>query len=269
MSQYYQQDIPNYWSYASHFLLADHFFTPILGPSFPNHLVTIAGTSNQTVANVHNGVPNTWGCDSGPHATAQATGTQGKTYYAVPCFDIPTLADELDAKGLSWRYYAPPEGDPGYIWNSFDAIRNVRLNPTRWKTHIAADTSFVTDVQKGTLPAVSWLVISPANSDHPPASICQGENWTVRQLNALMTSPLWQHTAVFMTWDDFGGFYDHVPPPQVDPWGYGMRVPLLIISPYVKAHTVYHDVSQFGSVLRFIETRFGLASLGNRDESWQ
>ena len=113
---------------------------------------------------------------------------------------------------------------------------------------------------------MSWLVTDPADSDHPPASVCQGENWAVRQLNALMTSPLWQHTAVFMTWDDFGGFYDHVPPPQVDPWGYGMRVPLLIISPYVKAHTVYHDVAQFGSVLRFIEARFGLAALGNRDQ---
>ena len=114
---------------------------------------------------------------------------------------------------------------------------------------------------------MSWLVTDPADSDHPPASVCQGENWTVRQLNALMNSPLWQSTAVFLTWDDFGGFYDHVAPPQVDPWGYGMRVPLLIISPYVKAGTVYHTLAQFGSVVRFIEQRFGLASLGNRDKA--
>jgi phospholipase C len=266
MSQYYERDIPNYWAYARQFLLADHFFTPILGPSFPNHLVTIAGTSNQTVANVHDSVPETWGCDSGPHASVQAAHTNGKTYYTYPCFDIPTLADELDARGLSWRYYAPPVQQPGYIWNSFDAISGVRLDPALWNRHVVPDTTFVTDVERGTLPAVSWIVTDPADSDHPPASICQGENWTVRQLNALMTSPLWQSTAVFLTWDDFGGFYDHVAPPQVDAWGYGMRVPLLIISPYVKAHTVYHPVAQFGSVLRFIERRFGLAPLGNRDQ---
>jgi len=265
MTQYHQQDIPNYWAYASRFLLADHFFTPILGPSFPNHLVTIAGTSNQAVANVHYGVPNTWGCDSGPHASVQARKPLGTTYFTYPCFGIPTVADELEAKGLSWRYYAPPPDQPGYIWNSFDAIRGVRLNAARWKAHIAPDTSFLTDVQRGILPAVSWLVTDPADSDHPPASVCQGENWTVRELNALMTSPLWQSTAVFLTWDDFGGFYDHVAPPQVDTWGYGMRVPLLIISPYVKAGTVYHKQAQFGSVVRFIEQRFGLASLGNRD----
>jgi phospholipase C len=267
LSQYHQSDIPNYWAYARHFLLADHFFTPILGPSFPNHLVTIAGTSNQAIANVHYGIPNTWGCDSGPHASVMARGPRGNQYFTYPCFSIPTLADELDAKGLSWRYYAPPQAQPGYIWNSFDAIRSVRLNATRWQAHIMPDTSFLTDVQQGTLPAVSWLVTDPSNSDHPPASVCQGENWTVRQLNALMTSPLWQSTAVFLTWDDFGGFYDHVAPPQVDPWGYGMRVPLLILSPYVKAHTVYHGLAQFGSVVRFVEQRFGLASLGNRDNA--
>ncbi len=267
LSQYQQSDIPNYWTYASHFLLADHFFTPILGPSFPNHLVTIAGTSNQAIANVHYGSPNTWGCDSGPHATVEVRSPQGAVSYTTPCFSIPTLADELEAKGISWRYYAPPLDQPGYIWNSFDAIRSVRQNASRWQAHIATDTSFVTDLQKGTLPAASWLVTDPADSDHPPASVCQGENWTVRQLNALMTSPLWQNTAVFLTWDDFGGFYDHVAPPQVDPWGYGMRVPLLIISPYVKASTVYHETAQFGSVVRFIEQRFGLASLGNRDQA--
>jgi Phosphoesterase family len=197
----------------------------------------------------------------------QSRGLRGNTYFTSPCFNIRTVADELESKGLSWRYYAPPPGQPGFIWNSFDAIRGVRLNAARWTSHIAPDTSFVTDVQKGTLPAVSWIVTDPADSDHPPASICQGENWTVRQLNVLMTSPLWQSTAVFLTWDDFGGFYDHLAPQQVDPWGYGMRVPLLILSPYVKAGTVYHSPAQFGSVVRFMEQRFGLASLGNRDRA--
>ncbi len=113
LSQYYESDIPNYWAYARHFLLADHFFTPVLGPSFPNHLVTIAGTPHETIANVHNGTPNTWGCDSGPHASVQAVGAQGHSYYATPCFTLPTVADGLEAKGLSWRYYSPQVGQPG------------------------------------------------------------------------------------------------------------------------------------------------------------
>ena len=112
MSQYYQTDIPNYWAYASHFLLADHFFTPILGPSFPNHLVTIAGTSNQTVANVHNGAPNTWGCDSGPHASVQATGPQGNTNYTSPALAFLRLPTNWRPKASPGPTTPPAQGNP-------------------------------------------------------------------------------------------------------------------------------------------------------------
>ncbi len=161
----------------------------------------------------------------------------------------------------------PRQGDPGYISNSFDAIRGVRLNhalagPCRGR-YLLYHRCSEGNLARGKLDRHSPRQQRPPTRDVRPGRELDG----LEQLNALMTSPLWQSTAVFLTWDDFGGFYDHVSPPQVDPWGYGMRVPLLIISPYVKAHTVYHDVSQFGSVLRFIETRFGLASLGNRDKT--
>jgi len=112
---------------------------------------------------------------------------------------------------------------------------------------------------------VSWVIPPSEASEHPPASICAGENWTVSVLNALMQGPDWNSTAVFLTWDDFGGLYDHVAPPQVDQFGLGPRVPLLIISPYAKSGYVSHTVSDHTSILKFIETRYHLQPLTSRD----
>ena len=133
-----------------------------------------------------------------------------------------------------------------------------------WGEHVVSDAQFAEDAKNGNLPAVSWLVTGEAN-EHPPRSVCKGENWTVRQLNALMQGPDWSSTAVFITWDDFGGFYDHVPPPSVSTYGLGPRVPLIIISPYAKKGYVSHMQYEFSSFLKFAETRFGLLPLGNRD----
>ncbi len=119
------------------------------------------------------------------------------------------------------------------------------------------------DALNGDLPSVSWIVTGEGKSEHPPASTCIGENWTVEQLNALMQGPLWSSTALFLTWDDFGGFYDHVPPPEVDRFGFGPRVPLLIISPYARHGHISHAVYEFSSLLKFVERRFGLAPLGD------
>src|SRR5260370_32931854 len=115
----------------------------------------------------------------------------------------------------------------------------------------------------GTPPRVGWIGTGAGKSEHPPASTCIGENWTVEQLNALMQGPLWSSTALFLTWDDFGGFYDHVPPPEVDRFGFGPRVPLLIISPYARHGHISHAVYEVSSLLKFVERRFGLAPLGD------
>jgi len=114
------------------------------------------------------------------------------------------------------------------------------------------------------LPRVTWLVVGNG-SEHPPGSSCVGENWTVRQLNAVMQGPLWNSTAIFITWDDFGGFYDHVAPPQVDNFGYGIRVPLIIVSPYAKPGYISHTTYEFSSLLKFVETRWNLPALTDRD----
>jgi phospholipase C len=129
---------------------------------------------------------------------------------------------------------------------------------------VTSDSRFVKDALKGNLPTVSWLVTGVA-SEHPPFSTCEGENWTVKQINAIMRGPLWNSTVIFLTWDDFGGFYDHVSPPKLDQFGLGPRVPLLIISPYAKPGHISHTQYEFSSFLAFVETRLSLKPLTERD----
>jgi phospholipase C len=190
----------------------------------------------------------------------------GNVSHVYPCFDFDTLADRLEARGLMWKYYAPGEGQSGYIWSALDAIQHIRLT-SLWDQHVVATEQFIQDAQNGQLPAVSWVVTKSGLSEHPPASVCLGENWTVEQLNALMQGPEWNSTVVFLTWDDFGGFYDHVAPPVVDNFGFGPRVPLLIISPWVKPGLITHTTLEFSSVLKFIEQRFDLDPLTQRDQN--
>ncbi len=258
MTQLLQSDIPNYFAYAQAFTLADKMFSSLKGPSFPNHLYTVGAQAGNAVTNP-NKAP--WGCDApastivqliDPITHAQST--------AFPCFDFPTLADSLLAAGISWKYYAVPLSN----FNALDAINHIR-NTSLWTTYVADPGQFITDAANGTLPAVSWLVPPLASSDHPPQSSCNGENWTVAILNAVTQGPGWNSTAVFLTWDDFGGFYDHVPPPAADFFGFGPRVPLLVISPFAKPGYITHSLLELSSLLRFAELRFGLSPLTNRD----
>lgn len=260
--QFDEEDIPNYFAYARYFSLADQMFSSLTGPSFPNHLYTVGAQSGGAINNPSSG--GVWGCDSPPGATVQVMDDQGTVTRVFPCFDFKTLADSLEDAGVSWRYYAPSQGQSGYIWSAFDAIDHIRNTPL-WQEHVVPPSQFVLDAVNGNLPAVSWLVIGSGLSEHPPASACAGENWTVDQLNAVMQGPDWGSTAVFLTWDDFGGFYDHVPPPMVDNFGFGPRVPLIVISPYAKPGHISHTVYEFSSLLKFAELRFRLPPLTERD----
>jgi phospholipase C len=265
-SQYVQTDLPNYWTYAQTFTLADHFFSSLQGPSFPNHLYTVAAQSNGVISDNYNPTtadPN-YGCDARTGTTVQVLNPNGTFSFVKPCFTITTLADLLQNAGVSWLYYAPGEGQSGYLWNTLDAISQIRNGPL-WTTNDVPYTQFITDAQNGTLPAFSWLV-QPGNvSEHPPSSLCAGENWSVQQLNAVMQGPDWNSTVVFLTWDDFGGFFDHVGPPVVDAFGLGPRVPFIVISPYALANHISSTQYEFSSVLKFVEERFNLPNLGQRD----
>ncbi len=261
-SQHVEADIPNYWTYARTFVLADRMFSSLTGPSFPNHLYTVGAQSGGAINNP-NKTKGSWGCDSDESATVQVMDERGTITQQFPCFDFQTVADSLETAHISWKYYAPRYGEGGYIWNALDAIRHIRQTDL-WTTRVAHESQFADDARNGRLPAVSWLVTGRA-SEHPPGSACMGENWTVAQLNAIMAGPDWNTTAVFITWDDFGGFYDHVPPPTVDSFGFGPRVPLLIISPYAKRGYISHTQYEFSSLLKFVESRYGLAPLTARD----
>jgi phospholipase C len=263
-TQYTESDIPNYFRYARHFVLADAFFSSLQGPSFPNHLYTVGAQSGGAINNPANS-NGRWGCDAPANSRVETLEEDGEFGHVYPCFDFDTLADRLEARGLSWRYYAPGEGQSGYIWSALDAIRHIRLT-SLWTRHVVATEQFVVDASNGNLPAVSWLVTKSGTSEHPPASVCLGENWTVAQLNAVMQGPEWDSTVVFLTWDDFGGFYDHVAPPVADNFGFGPRVPFLIISPWVRRGHITHTTLEFSSVLKFIEERFDLDPLTERDQ---
>jgi phospholipase C len=186
-----------------------------------------------------------------------------------------TLRDLLDANSVSWKYYSPSiNGGEGKLWNAFDAIKAVRQGP-EWNTNISSpETNIFNDISAGQLPAVSWVVPDRQNSDHPAGPGGDtGPSWVASIVNAVGESQYWPTTAVIIVWDDWGGFYDNVPPPFADHWGgLGFRVPLLIVSPYARetypgtpgyiSHTQY----EFGSILKFIEDTFNLGRLGTTDQ---
>ena len=265
-----QSLIPNYWSLAQHYVLDDNAWSSLRGASFANHLYIMgAGSGPDIPRSVITSPPGgIWGCDSPSTSTVQLL--NGTKVY--PCFSFSTLADEMQQAGVSWKYYAPTHNQAGYIWNAPDAFSQLR-NTQLWKTNDVPYTQFATDAAQGKLPAFSWLAPSTTVSEHNGDPVCQGENWTIQQIEAVMNGPEWSSTVIVLTWDDFGGFYDHVAPPNVDQLGYGFRVPLMVISPYAYATNnpgnvhVSHTQLELSSVLRPAEEVFHLPSLGRRDTS--
>jgi len=268
-SQYEGADMPNYWAYARQFTLCDNFFSSMMGPSFPNHLYLRAAQAGGAIGNPHGGLFDLGfgGCGSLPGTVVTVLDSSGNAKDVPPCFDFKTLADLLMEKGLTWKEYIPKVyGSFIRDLSLFSAIKHIRTSEA-WNTNIAPMEQFFADAQNGQLPNVAWLVYIPhvSDSEHPPDGICQGEDVTVHVINVIMQSPQWKSTAIFLTWDDWGGFYDHVPPPQVDQFGLGFRVPTIVISPYSRSGYVSHTQYEFASILKFAEVTFGLPSLTKRD----
>jgi phospholipase C len=248
--QYGVADVPIYWSYAQNFGLGDNFFTSMATLSQPNHIAMIAG---QTAGEDDNGGDCTTSANSISLNRAATTGVES---FSVPCYNITSLPQVLGQNQISWRYYSN-----GGIW---DAPKNVTALVSS-PSNIQNPNQFLTDVQNGTMATVSWVMPTFANSDHPPMSIKSGQNFVARQVSAIMQSPYWNNTVIFVTWDDWGGFYDHVNPQALDADGLGLRAPLLVISPYAKPGYISHHLGEFASFLKFIEYNWGLPNLGQRD----
>src|SRR6516162_6020715 len=180
-------------------------------------------------------------------------------------YTFPTMAELLQNTHVSWKYYdEKPNPKQHSLWNPLPGFRQFQQSP-ELMSHLVGMNQFYKDAKSGHLPQVCWIVPNRADSEHPPDDSARGM-WHVTDLvNAIMRSDAWRSTVIIITWDDFGGFYDHVPPPAVDTFGFGPRVPLIVISPYVKEGTVSHTVYEFASVLQFIETRYKTKALGPRD----
>jgi phospholipase C len=279
LSQMYPGDIPNYWAYASHYAIADRFFAAWKGASFTNNLYEMAAQAGiydptlngRTVYTIPKSPTGTrfryWGCDSPSDTYVRMLNpTTNKLTSMFPCFNFPALPNLLSNNGVSWHFYNTTGVQT--VHNPLDALKPVRYDSQLW-SKVVPTNQFLTDAANGTLPGMSWIVGSQL--EHPPASTCKGENQTVSYVNAIMNGPDWSSTAIFVVWDEWGGFYDHVPPPQIDAISYGFRVPLIAISPYTKGGSladggsVSSTMYSHESILKFIEDNWGLPSMTPAD----
>ncbi len=267
--------IKPYWDLANQYVLADHTFQTEGSGSFTAHQDLIRGGTE--LGNGRNLIDfptqSPWGCDapSGTTTSLITENNQWRQYHdqgPFPCLTYSTLRDLLDAKGLSWRYYAPTVGGSfgGDLWNAFDAIKAVRYGP-EWNTNQASpETKVFTDISRDTLPAVSWVIPDYQNSDHPGDKSDTGPSWIAQVVNAIGESPAWKTTAIVIVWDDWGGWYDHVRPPGRHRYGgLGFRVPLIVVSPFAKRAYISHTNYELGSIVRFIEDNWNLPRLGTTD----
>jgi phospholipase C len=248
---------------ARQYVLADRMFTSQIDESFVAHQYLIASQAASTVD-----LPSSvvyWGCDGGKTDTVKTlTGTRAYGPARVACFDHQTLGDELDAAGLSWRFYTGKILADGGVWSGYQAIRHIRYGPD-WAFVHTPQTKIFDDLSRRKLASVTWVTPTCENSDHSACGGGTGPSWVASVVNAIGESSFWSSTAIFVVWDDWGGLYDHVPPPYADYDGLGFRVPLLAISPYAKKHYVSHVQYETASILRFVEDTFGLGQLAPSD----
>jgi phospholipase C len=253
-----------YFDMAKQYVLGDDMFTSHIDASFVSHQYIIAGQGGDAA-----NIPNIkWGCGGGKYdsvPTLLSDRTLGPP--EAPCFDYPTLADELDAKGLPWHFYAVAPSNINFGWSAYQAVKHI-FKGQDWTNDVKSPPAqFLTDVANGELAAVTWITPTGRDSDHPDPNFGSkdGPQWVASVVNAVGESQFWNSTAVFVMWDEWGGWYDHVPPPYLDFDGLGFRVPLLVISPYAKQKYVSHVQYEHGSILRFVEDTFGLARLAASD----
>ncbi|HAH01346.1 MAG TPA: hypothetical protein DCL75_21430 [Ktedonobacter sp.] len=249
--QYTKDDIPNYWAYAQQFGLSDNFFTSMASSSTPNHIAMVTAQSG--------GIDTTStpkSCNSTQNTLAYSKDEQDNHLWTFPCYNVNSLPQILQNNGVSWKYYSTGGNwdAPGFIQNLSGSANDIQ-NPNQ----------FNTDVQSGKLADVSWVTPPPGQSDHPAQLLQLGQNFVTKIVTNIMNSSYWSNTAIFLTWDDWGGWYDHVPPPQTDAFGLGPRTPLIVISPYAKPGYISHAQGEFASFDKFVEENWNLPNLGQRD----
>jgi phospholipase C len=285
MGYHTQGDIPNYWTYANDFVLQDHMFEPNASWSLPAHLFLVSEwaaycTQVNNPSSCVNGTkdnppakppaaPAIYGGEAGPNKNKRGKTTSN----GQPIYAWTDLTHLLHKDNVSWGYYVVSGTEPDCENDAAETCAPVAQNsntpgiwnPLPWFDTVSADhqlgniqdaTKFYAAAKNGTLPAVSWVVPSDEVSEHPPAPVSFGQSYVTSLVNAVMNSPDWNSTAIFLAWDDWGGFYDHVVPPTVDQLGYGLRVPGMVISPYAKTNYIDHQTLSFDAYDKFIEDDF-------------
>jgi len=254
LGHYNQRDLPYYWNLARNYVLFDRFFSSARTGSFMNHVYWVSGRGGPKLDTIpRNGFRN-----------------------------LPTIFDRLEKAGISWKFYVqnydknlnyftvsrfpsrfPPNRTSQVLWSPLLDIPRFVDNP-RLSRHIVDLKQYYRDLSHGTLPAVSYIAPS-GPSEHPPSSVRSGEAFTRTLINSLVRSSTWKSSAFFLSWDDWGGWYDHVQPPRVDRYGYGFRVPAILVSPYAKRNYIDSTTLDFTSIMKFIEQNWRLAPLAERD----
>lgn len=256
--------IPTEWDYAEEYGLGDNFFSSVLSYSLPNHWYLVASSAPAVAIN---------------HSVESALGGPMNSYqqtYLGQANATPAVDSELIANGVSWKYYdwALQSNYSNAInlhlsdgtfafWNPLAAQAQSYQAP--YSQHFVNRSQFYTDAKLGHLPSVSWIIPDAIHSEHPPYNVTVGGQFVDKVFQAVESSPEWNSTAVFLTWDEYGGFYDHLAPPQIDGLGLGFRVPLIVVSPYAREGYVNANLGYFDSILKFIEWRFGLSTLDPRN----
>jgi phospholipase C len=276
MGYHTRGDIPNYWTYAHDFVLQDHMFEPTTSWSLPAHLFLVSEWS--AFCTQHDNPGSCGNANSGPGLPPDYRPPPGAPPPPAgrpnnPIYAWTDLTYLLHKDKVSWGYYivagtepdcaddaavtcAPVDQNdrtPG-IWNPLPYFDTVRADGQ--EGNIQSVDNFYAAARKGTLPAVSWVVPSGEVSEHPPGPVSFGQSYVTSLINAVMRGPDWDSTAIFLAWDDWGGFYDHVDPPVVDDNGYGLRVPAMVISPYARSGVIDHQTLSFDAYDRFIEDDF-------------
>ena len=261
-----------YWEMAQSFTFADKLFQSNQGPSFPAHQYLISGTStigdhSKLKASDNpgdtDGISKQGGCDSVKSTrvkTIDPAGNEGKLVF--PCFERKSIMDLMNKNGISWTYYQESGGAGQF--HAVDAIKQIRYGPSydnvKWPS-----AEILRDIHKGRLAQVVFVTPSAKASDHPASNNGSGPSWVASVVNAIGNSQYWRSTAIVVTWDDWGGWYDHVKPPVYNSFELGFRVPMIVISPYARRKYVSHTQYEFGSILKFVEDTFSLGSLGTTD----
>ncbi|HEY6486336.1 MAG TPA: alkaline phosphatase family protein [Candidatus Cybelea sp.] len=276
-------EVKPYFDMAKQYVLADEMYASDYdSSSFISHQYIITGRNPQSSVDYPDG---SWGCSGAPGdvigilgADRQLPDPGKKNDYEPPCWDPQTLGDELDTAGLDWAFYAVPVAGKGAlrpdggssrgrgIWSAYQAIKHIYDGPDWSQDVLSPPAKFLNDLGRGSLRSVTWITPTYANSDHGGSASKTGPSWVTSLVNSIGESPYWDSSAIFVFWDDYGGWYDPEKPSYVDNDGLGARLPLLIISPYAKRGHVSHVHYEHGSILKFVEEQFGLHALSASDQ---